>query len=425
VETTPKAASLAQIKAIATRAKLDDSFVVAQMEREATEEQVREAALDILASASGPRAIVVPGMPATAGDAVQAMSAAIMHRSGSRDAAIIAQAGPYQGATLRDMAADLFEMQTGRRARGMTPDALFRQVFASATVGMQTTSDFGTVLNNAARGIALAGAAEVSQEWRQIARTVNFDDFRPQEVASGYDTPDLQEVIEHEEITYGAISRVVANIKLKSFAKGFAFSRQAIINNDLANFTGQAAEYGRMAARSLAKRVWRVFLEGTTAAFTMRDGKVFLHADHNNIAAGAALTAASLAAAEQQMVEQAAIPGQPLGIVPRFLIVGPGQRGAALDLMGTSTFVVNGATIQNRFRNLEVIYEPSFGKAWALVADPAARPTIVVPLLGGRQDPNVDTEQHFETFGVKVRVWLDYEAAPADWNGVVYNPGPA
>jgi hypothetical protein len=50
---------------------------------------------------------------------------------------------------------------------------------------------------------------------------------------------------------------------------------------------------------------------------------------------------------------------------------------------------------------------------------------IAVPLLGGREEPEVISEASFDTFGIKTRVSLDYEATPIDWNGVVYNPGPA
>ncbi|MFH5926438.1 head maturation protease, ClpP-related [Roseomonas xinghualingensis] len=417
-----KPATLAELEAIAGRAKLGSDFVLAQLRGGATVDAARDAALEVLAAA-GPNRPGIIGNAPVEGASLKAMGAAIAKRGGVKTPEVLAAAAPYEGATLRDMAADAYEMQTGRRARGLTPDQLFRHVLASGTVGMQSTSDFAQMLNGAAAAIVLDGYQSVSAEWRKVARTFNVDDFKPRDVAGGWDLPDLKKVPEHGEIDYGTISRVLGAVKLETFARGFAFTRQALINNDLSDFTSQSQAYGIMAAKSVSARVWRVFIEGTTADFNMRDGKPFLHADHGNlIASGSDVTDESLTEATTLMLKQSRS-GVSLGLRPRYLVVGIGQLFKARKVIGVERYQDG---TPNQFKDYEIVFEPSFPeKGWALVADPTQRPMIAVPLLGGREEPEVVSEASFDTFGIKTRVSLDYEAAPIDWNGLVFNPGPA
>ncbi|WP_156963907.1 head maturation protease, ClpP-related [Muricoccus aerilatus] len=419
-------ATLAQLQAIAARAKLPADWVIAQLTAGATEAQARDAALEVLAGDHAGRPAVVGGATAASPAATtKAIVAAIARRGGVKREDITAAAAPMTGLSMRDMAAEFQEMRTGQRAR-LSTEALYRAVFASATVGMQTTSDFGQLLGEAIQAIVIDTAQRTSQEWRLIARTYDFDNFRPRDVAGAFDTPDLQEVLEHEEVTYGQIARALGRLGLKTFAKAFAFSRQAIINNDLTQFTQDGATYGAMAARSLSSRVWRPFLLGTTAEYNMTDGQPWLSSAHGNLAAsGSAITEASLTAAEQALASQGRVVGKPLGLGARYLIVGINRRREGLKILSSEKAA--GDNSNNTFQgNYTLVYEPSFPpNAWALMADPDTHPVIAVSLLNGVEAPQVATEASFETFGLKVRVSLDYEAAPIDWTGVYYNPGPA
>jgi ATP-dependent protease ClpP protease subunit len=433
LEVKPVAASLSQLQAIAARAKLGPDFIVAQLDARSTEEQARDVALEILAQRSPDRpAGTVP--PNGAGNAVTAIRASILRRGQVTKPEVLTAAAGYEGMNLRDMAAEFITAQTGRASGYMAPDKLFREAFgirASSTVGMLTTSDFGQLLGDTAGEIVLDSFLAASTEWRKVARTFNFDDFKEKQIRGGFELPDLELVREHGEITYGTLARAFAKVKLETFAKGFAFSRQAIINNDLEEFTSNARAYGVMAARSLSARVWRVFIQGTTSIL-MPDGLPLFHASHGNLAAvDGPINDATLAVAETAMMQQAVVPGRPLGLTPRYLIVGINRRHEARIFLNseTTTTVINGVATTARntyFGNLELIYEPSFPpNAWALMADPALRPVVAVPLLNGVETPDVVAEASFDTFGVKVRVSLDYEAAPIDTIGVYYNPGPA
>lgn len=420
-------ATLAELQAIAARAKLSSDWIVAQMVAKATPQAATEAAWEAVTAAT----VIRPGAILPSADqqanAASAIVAAIALRGGVKKPEIVAAAASMKGMSLRDMAADYQEMRTGQRSR-LPPEALFRQVFASATVGMQTTGDFGQLLGQAIESIIIDNAQRISQEWRKIARTYSFDNFRPRDVHGAFDAPDLEEVLEHEEIRYGAIQRALGQLGLKSFAKGFAFSRQAIINNDLTQFTADGATYGAMAARSLSARVWRVFQLGTNSSYLMNDGLPFLHANHNNLApVGTGITEAALTAAELALAGQSAVPGKPLGLGARYLVVGIQRKREAQKILSSSQIGTGGDQSTNTFQgDYELVYEPSFPPAaWALVADPDVHPVVAVSLLNGVETPFVDTEASFDTFGLKVRVGLDYEAAPIDFTGVYYNPGPS
>jgi ATP-dependent Clp endopeptidase proteolytic subunit ClpP len=424
----PIAASLDQLEAIGARANLGSDWVLAQFKAGATEIAARDAALTVLATAHPQRPAIIGSAAPTATidglcKSIVASIAAHGRRKEEVSQEIWAQSRPMAGLTLYDMAAEYHEARTGKRSR-MPATQLFREVFAMGTVGMQTTSDFPSLLNLGAEAIIIDTAVAVSTAWRKIARTYDFDNFRTRDVAGGFDVPDLQQVQEHEEIRYGAIARTLGKLNLNTFAMGFSFSRQAIINNDLTQFTSNSQAYGALAANSLSKRVWRVFALGTTAAMNMSDGVPFLHANHGNLAgSGAAITETSLIAAEQALSAQAISTGNPLYLSARYLIVGSARKFEARKILASDRLSDNTTNIhQNAYELIENV--PGFpDNGWALVADPAQHPVIAVALLGGRETPEVVTEESFDTFGIKLRVSLDYEAAPIDYRGVYYNPG--
>jgi hypothetical protein len=358
-------------------------------------------------------------------DTAKGLIASIARRGG-----VIAAASRFDGMPLADLAVEFITARDGARPEFLPPDQLFRSAFqgvrASGEAGMMTTGDFGSLLGEAIDAIVVESFNSASANWRMVAQTFNLENFRPKQVRGGYDLPDLEPVLEHGEVTLGVISQALAQISLQTFAKGFAFSRQAILNNDLEEFTSDARAYGVMAARSLSGRVWRLFQLGTTAAIPAPDGTAWLSAAHGNLApVPAAITLASLTAGEAALMTQGTVPGRPFGLVPKYLLVGINRRAEALTLMNSQRIGTGGDVTQNRFyQAFQVIYEPSFPpNAWALLADPAVRALIAVPLLGGQETPAVTTEAHFDTFGVKVRVALDYEAAPIDTIGVWFNAG--
>jgi ATP-dependent protease ClpP protease subunit len=418
----PIAATLEQLKGIAARAKLGSDWVLAQFEAGATEIAARDSALTVIADAQPARPAIVgsPAPTATVDGLCKSIVATIAKRGNVQNAEVVKDAKAMDGLSLYDMASEYYEARTGRRAR-LPASQLFREVFAMGTVGMMTTSDFPSLLNLGAEAIIIDTSIRVNTAWRGIVRTYSFDNFRARDVAGSFDVPDLQEVQEHEEFRYAGISRNLAKLGLKRFAEGFAFSEEAILNNDLTQFVTDSQTFGNMAARSLANRVFRVFSLATTATMNMADGVPWANAAHNNLMSGSTISTTSLIAAETLLSTQYVVAGRPLNLAGRYLVVGSARRWEALNILNASSLTGNA---DNVFKGAyELVYEPTLGNAWALLADPAIHPVIAVSLLNGRDTPEVVTRQSFNTFGIDVRVSLRYEAAPIDYNGVVFNPG--
>lgn len=426
-ETTSMHADIKFIQAIAARAGLNSDWVVEQLVAKRTEDQVRDAAIDAKASVQHPTivtrsAVARDGAVATS---LRMLRAAVVTAGGrkSSDPQVMEDAKLVEGMTFRDLAADWYEATTGERPR-LSPDALLRKVFAM-TPGMHTTGDFPTTIGDAIEVIVRETVVSQSRPWRDLVKVVSFTNLKSRPIVGNYSMPMMEEILEHEEVRYGTIARIAGSIKPNSFAKGFAFTRQAMLNNDLEDFTGESIAIAQMAADSLSDRVWSVFRNGTSTAprFLMPDGLPWINAAHGNLAAsGTAITEASMIAAFTALGAQVGSDGKPLGLVAAKLIVGNARLYEARKLLTGPTMPDNSVNLFNGA--VELVFDPAFGNGWMLVADPNRHPVVAVALLNGNEVPYVDTFRVEDVYGLKVRVGLDYEAAPFDYTGVYYNPGP-
>lgn len=292
--------------------------------------------------------------------------------------------------------------------------------------GYHTTSDFPGVLADTANRVVLNAYEESKSELVELlCRKGNLANFYAQRRARIGEAESLEEVPEGAEVKYGTRADDVGEqIRLATYGKMFAISRQALINADSAIFD-DPLDQGRAAARTVAEKVASLFSANSDDGPTMADGKTWFHADHGNLAgSGAALSTETLSAGREAIRTTKGIDGKTIiGGTPKYLLVPPALEDKARQLM-LMTWPTTPDEV-NSFAGLySVIVDPRLpDNAWYLFADPVQMPTLEVAFLNGIDQPKVEMREGWNVLGVEFRTILDFGYAAINYRGVWKNPG--
>jgi len=326
----------------------------------------------------------------------------------------------YMNDRLIDHAAWAVEA-SGRSARGMAPDQIFAR-----SAGAHTTSDFPLLLQGVGNRI-LMQAYELAQSPLKavLARETKLPDFRPRMRIKLSDIGHLEKLGESGEPRSTTSDEVQESTSLDTFARAFALSRKAKINDDLGALADWSRAAGRAAAETENSLLYTMFTQSAGAGPVMgEDNKRLFHADHGNLAAsGTALDETNLSAARLAMRKVKGLDGKtPVNVAPAYLMVGPELETSAEKLLA-QIYAATAATANPFSGRLELLVEGLIAnKAWYVFAKPAALPVLEYAHLESAPGPQVATEEDFDTLATKFRVVLDFGCSAIDWRGAYRNP---
>lgn len=419
---------IAEIGVACAAAALPDEFRAALVAEGVTVDTARARVIDELAriqAAGGPeprsqiRAIVT-------GDAVDRFRAGV-------EAALLLRAGlgggernEFSGLSLREMARaslDIRGIQSGR----MGAMEMVGAAFVPRMAGSHGTSDFINVLSNVAHKAMLKGAAEAEETFPLWTARGVASDFRPQTRVDTGMFPNLPEVLEGAEYTYGTVGDSAETIQVATYGKMFAITRQAIINDDIIAFTRIPQKMGRAALRTVGNLVYAIL----TGNPTMSDGKALFHADHKNLAGTAAApSTASLDKMRAAMGTQKDGDGiASLNITPAYLLVPKALEGTTKAVVASIYDTASGDKfIPNSVQNIaQVIAEgrldSASATAWYAAANPNAVDTIEVMYLDGNDMPYLESKDGWNVDGVEFKVRIDAGVKALGWRGLYKNAG--
>lgn len=323
----------------------------------------------------------------------------------------------FMSARMLDMARGLME-QRGERTRWMSAG---RVVDTMSRFGAHTTSDFPVILANAARRYLLSIITDYPAPLRPIVRPRTAVDFRRISLAKIGINPALLLVRENAEITRGSVVEAEEGYSINTYARIFAITRQALINDDLGAFQTIFQGWGRAAAELEASLISGLLLVNAA----MGDGVPLYDERHGNLAAaGTGINVDSLGAARRAMRMQKDLDGTTLvSATPKFLVVGAAKETEAEQALTAIQAGTQGDT--NPFPGkLQLLVDPRItGNQWMLFADPSIWPVIEVARLEGQEDVFVDSRVGFDVDGVETKARLDIGGAAVDWRGTYRNPG--
>ena len=325
------------------------------------------------------------------------------------------------GRSLLDMGAMLMQARGERVTWGSR-----ERVASQLLTRTQSTSDFPTLLQSAGHRVLVEQYQAAACPLRKLARRRDAVDFRAVSMVKLSEAPQLLEVKEGGEVRYGARGEAKEGFVLKTYARIFSLSRQAIINDDLGAFADTSGAFGRAAAETEANLLAGLLTANNGDGVNLDDGSpLYATTRANKAAAGSAIDVANLGAGRKAMRDVKGLDGvTPLNVVPMHLVVGTAKETEAEQALA-SLYPAHVADV-NPFNNgrLTLHVEPRLaGNAWRLFADPGAMPTIVCGYLNNGDGPLVETRPGWETLGFEFRAVLDFGCGIQDWRGSYLNAG--
>lgn len=348
-----------------------------------------------------------------------AVEGVILHRVAPANFKLEEDARQFRGMTLVEIAKDLLT-EGGVNVRGMDKMGVAKVVFGQR---MHSTGDFPLLLENVIDKMLRADYNFAPEFWHLIARQTTVNDFREKALYQVETDNGMKEIAEGGGITYTTLKEGKQSIRVKSYAEGIQFTRQAFINDDLGAFSIIPQRFVKDWDEKRGDLVWSLLIDNVK----MGDGKNLYSTDHNNIVTGvgSALSESGLTAAMVRAKKQTGINGKRrLRVEPKFLIVPAELEVQALKLV-TAITASNTKDVNVFTNKFNVIVEPRLTNPdeWYLMADPAAVDGLLYAYLDGNEALRVNTEDDFNTDSIKYGVRGEFGTAAIDYRGTVKAAG--
>ena len=432
----PPAANVEEIRTAATQeertrldaillsvraAKLSDTYAIELYQSNKPLEECRQ---DIISKMAAGQTPPVSGQH-TAGVGVEgiekkrdAMQEAILHRVYPSVFKLKDGKNEYRGMTLVEMGKELLT-ERGISVRGLDKSEISKMVFNRA----HSSSDFPILFEGAIDKMLRADYAFAPEFWDKIARQTSVSDFRARNLYQVESLNGMQETPEGGEIKYTTLVESKASIRVKSYAEGIKFTRQAFINDDLNALSIIPSRFVKDWDEKRGDLVWGLITDNVV----MADNKALFSTDHKNLLTGttSALSEDGLAAAQLLFKQQTAIDGKRrIRVIPQLLVIPPELEIKARKLLTAIT--ASNTQDVNVFTNaFTIIVEPRLTDptAWYLSTDPNAIDGLFYAYLEGNENLRVNNEDDFNTDSMKYAVRGDFGTAAIDYRGLVKSNG--
>lgn len=278
-----------------------------------------------------------------------------------------------------------------------------------------TTSDFPELVGtqSAVERALIDFAALTPPAYRKYARIASLPDMKPVKRLRRSDTDRFGKVLEAAEAGQGNFSSYAVDYTPSKYELILEFTWEMLINDDLGAFQ----HIGNDLAQGAMNTVGDFVIHMLTSGDDIYDGAPLFDATRTNHSEDD-LDAAGLAAAITAMRSQLSERGNPLHIVPGFLVVPPELEFTAKTLVHSSLVPGGSANDINVLNGIvEVVVEPLLTVAtdWYLIADPKSSPTLELGFLNGQETPEVLVKEDFERDLLAYKGRLVLGGAILDW----------
>ena len=341
--------------------------------------------------------------------------------------------GDYSNMGFSDLARECLT-RAGYQVRNLTKDELYRMAI-QPTINTRgggpalTTSDFPNILGAANTKSLMLGWNYAKVTYDRWCRIGNLANFQAHQRVKLSDAPDLQTILDGQEVKQAAFSDQGETIQLGCRGIIVGIGRQALINDDLSAFKTVPMALTARARQNVNHAVYALI----QANAAMADGITLFHATSHgaNLASGGDIgdpdPLTTMAVMEKVMMEQTGPKGTKLNYRPRFIMCGSYHKNSVGIIVGSPTLSVAGMPTgtKNPWNGLEPIYDSEItARHWFGAEDPLTCDTVEVAFLNGRDGPTVELlDANPFYLGVYNRIYLDYAVADIDYRGLYFNPG--
>ncbi len=299
---------------------------------------------------------------------------------------------------------------------------------AEAIRAALSTSDFPAILENSLSKTLRTGYESEPQTYTGWSRLTTVPDFKEQSRVILGSAPDLKQVPEGGEYSYGSLDEDKAKYAVSKWGVMIKFTWEALVNDDLGAFLRTTQAMGISAARAEADLIYATFAANSGAGPQMQDGVNLFHADHGNLATSTAkLDADALSKARVLLRRQTALGGGAMNLPPRFLLVAPEHEQAAEVLLAASARAMNQGSdnelAPDWISKLELVVEARLSASRAyLLTSPQSVDTLERAWLEADNGPVVRENESFAVDSRDYKVRHVFGARWLDWRGAVQLP---
>ena len=321
----------------------------------------------------------------------------------------------FRGMTLVEIAKELYS-ERGISMRGKSKSEIADMVFKQRA---HSTSDFPILFEEALNKTLRADYSFAPEYWEQIARQTSVSDFRAKNFYQVESKNGMHETPEGGEIKYTTMKEAKQTIRVKKYAEGIKFTREAFINDDLNALAIIPSRFVKDWDEIRGDLVWGMIIDNVT----MDDGKQLFSTDHQNLLSGAtsALSEDGLTNSLLVFRKQVALGGERrIRVQPKTIIVPAELEITARKLMTAIT--ASTTKDVNVFTNAyNILVEPRLtnAKAWYLIADPNEIEGLYYAYLDGNDGLRINSEDDFNTDTMKYAVRGEFGVAAIDYRGLV------
>jgi hypothetical protein len=344
----------------------------------------------------------------------EGMSEAILHRLGRNDKPLNENSKRFAYLSMLELAKRSLEAQ-GQNTTGLTPMQVAKRAF-------QAVSDFPEILANTAEKTLRRAYDAAPQTFAPFTRSVTVRDFKQVSRIQFGDAPDLELVPENAAFPHGSIGEAAEKYQIATYGKIVAYSRQALINDDLSAFDRTAELMGRAARDLESDLIW----DAVIANAAMADSIALFHASHGNLSGAAAdPSITTMSAVRSAMRLQVGLGGRLLNIGPSWIWVPAALETTAEQLIApvraseqdfTNPFASGGRT------PLSLIVEPRLDADstahWYASATLEQIDMYELARLEGQEGPMVESRVGFDVDGMEIKIRHDVGQKAIDYRGM-------
>lgn len=269
-----------------------------------------------------------------------------------------------------------------------------------------TRSDFPLLTGDVLDRMALARYREFPAGWRRYMKVNNnLRDFRTvRRIAANGLEGQWNRQDEQQEVDYAALSETGYTYAPAKYAKAAKLSFEALMNDDLDQFTSIPDRLGRGGARTVSK-----FATGLYVDASGPHASLYTAGNANKVTSNPVLTITALGTAWNILRSMVDADGEPIMVEQAFLVVPPALEVTARNIL--NAVQIWSTTVQGAASGQQINYENWIGTtltlvvdpyipivassangntSWFIFADPAvSRPAVEVGFLAGFNEPQL------------------------------------
>lgn len=321
---------------------------------------------------------------------------------------------------IRDLAVECAQRAGETGAHLMRDEELLRR-------SLSPDSTFQSIVSNAVNKTLSSAYQEAPTTFQFWTSKGSNSDFKAAEHYRLSEAGALELTPQNGVIPYdSAMKDEKVTKSVLTYSKGWGFTREAFINDDLDVLSKIPQAYVMAAKRGINALVYKMLASNPV----IYDAKKLFDAAHKNLGTVGAIGESTMSEARKLMRTQRSIRNETtLNIAPKYILVPAAlETQAAKFMRSESDLTSSNSGVANVFRNAYTVITDAeldqySSDAWYLAADQNIADTVEVTYLRGQEEPTLETDIPFDRLGLNFRIYFDYGVTLLDYRGLFMNAG--